>query len=187
MQTSIPVVSKMKRGKKGFSPRRALRYQWLKLLRLKGDPFSIARGIAVGTFIGITPTIPFHTTLTIVFCWIFRANLVAALILNWIVSNPLTIPIEYYLSWKLGCILMGSTIGSWKEVQDLLSLLRHSSLIDSVRIVGEKGLSFWGSMTLGGVILGLPTAIVSYGAYLRWFFYRQKRKYEKLAGKNNAA
>lgn len=184
MQTSIPVVSKMRNGKRGFSPGRALRYQWLRLLRLKGDPLTIARGIAVGTFIGVTPTIPFHTSLTILFCWIFRANLIAALILNWLVSNPLTIPIEYYLSWKIGSMLVGSTIGSWKEVQDLLALLRHSSFVEAVGIVGEKGLGFFGSMTLGGVILGIPLAIASYMAYLKWFFYRQKRKYERFLEKS---
>ncbi len=184
MQMSIPVVSKMRNGKRGFSPRRALRYQWLRLLRLKGDPLTIARGIAVGTFIGVTPTIPFHTSLTILFCWIFRANLIAALILNWLVSNPLTIPMEYYLSWKIGSMLVGSTIGSWKEVQDLLSLLRHSSFVEAVEIVGEKGLGFFGSMTLGGVILGIPLAIASYMAYLKWFFYRQKRKYKRFLEKS---
>ncbi|MEA1867995.1 MAG: DUF2062 domain-containing protein, partial [Thermodesulfobacteriota bacterium] len=48
---------------KGSSPGRTVRYQWLRLVRLRGDPFVLARGIAIGTFIGLTPTIPFHTIL----------------------------------------------------------------------------------------------------------------------------
>jgi hypothetical protein len=40
--------------------RRILRYQWLKFLRLQEDPRKLAWGMALGVFIGITPTIPFH-------------------------------------------------------------------------------------------------------------------------------
>ena len=180
-QMFTPVQSK----KKVFSPRRALRYQWLRLVRLRGDPLVIARGIAVGIFVGITPTIPFHTTLTILFCWLFRANLIAAIILNWLVSNPVTIPIEYYLSWKVGTIIFGSTLGSWHEVEIVLASLSHASFWEGVKIVGEKGLSFFFSMALGGIVLGLPCAVLGYMAYLRWFFIRQKRRYERLAARRN--
>ena len=167
--------------KKTFSPRRAVRYQWIRLVRLRGDPLVIARGIAVGIFVGMTPTIPFHTTLTILFCWIFRANLIAALILNLMVSNPLTIPMEYYLSWKLGTLLSGSSLGSWHEVQSLLADLSHASFVEGIKIIGERGVLFFGFMSLGGMVLGLPFAAMGYMAYLRWSLVRQKRRYERLS------
>jgi hypothetical protein len=45
---------------------RRLRYYKLRFLRLKGDPKSIARGVALGTFIGITPTLPLHIATPII-------------------------------------------------------------------------------------------------------------------------
>ena len=43
-----------------MSIKRTLRYHWLKFLRLQDDPRKLAWGMALGIFIGITPTIPFH-------------------------------------------------------------------------------------------------------------------------------
>ena len=32
-----------------------------RFISLKGEPANIAMGMAIGVFIGVTPTIPFHT------------------------------------------------------------------------------------------------------------------------------
>jgi len=40
---------------KKIEPQRTARYYYLKFIRLKGDPAMLARGVAVGVFIGITP------------------------------------------------------------------------------------------------------------------------------------
>ena len=159
---------------------RSIRYQWLRLVRLRGDPLVIARGIAIGTFIGITPTIPFHTVLSLALCAFLRGHVIAAIVANWIVSNPVSIPIEYYLSWKIGSTLFGSSLGSWEEVQVLIQALRHSSVFDGARIITQKGLWFILSLTGGGVLLGIPFALASYYAYLKWYFHHQKRRYEKI-------
>lgn len=180
MPTPVPSNNRPPRAKRGFRPVRALRYQWIKLLRLKGDPVVIARGIAVGTFVGITPTIPFHTILIIIFCGIFRANLIAAVISNWLVSNPISIPIEYYLSWKIGEFIFGSGLGSWQEIEGLLTVLRHASILEGAKLIAEKGTFFITSMTLGGCILASPFAILAYFSYIKWYVYRQKRRYEKF-------
>ena len=37
------------------------KYYYLKFIRLKGDPRSLALGTAIGVFVGLTPTIPLHT------------------------------------------------------------------------------------------------------------------------------
>ena len=43
-----------------MSFRRTFRYHWLKFLRLQDDPRKVAWGMALGVFIGVTPTVPFH-------------------------------------------------------------------------------------------------------------------------------
>jgi len=181
---STPVPSKNgATPRKRFRPQRALRYQWLKLLRLRGDPSSIARGVAIGVFIGITPTIPFHTVLVVFFCTMLRGNIISAIALNWIVSNPVTIPLEYYFSWKIGTLIFGPSLGSWKDVHGFLLALKHVSIVEAVRLLAEKGILFVGSLVLGGCIIAMPFAICSYVLYLRWHIYRQKRRYHRFLAK----
>jgi len=78
-------------------------------LSLKGEPRTIAMGVAIGVFIGVTPTIPFHTALIILFGLLFKHNLTAAYLGSWLVSNPLTILILYFSQYELGRYLLGMT------------------------------------------------------------------------------
>ncbi len=75
-------------------------------LCLKGDPRKIAMGMAIGVFIGVTPTIPLHTVLIMGAIFLFRQNLTAALIGAWI-TNPVTIPIFYFAEYEIGRYLLG--------------------------------------------------------------------------------
>ncbi|MDI6776398.1 MAG: DUF2062 domain-containing protein [Syntrophales bacterium] len=79
-----------------------------RFISLKGEPKTIAMGMAMGVFIGVTPTIPFHTALIIVSCLIFRQNIASAILGSWIISNPLTIPLFYVSEYKLGRYLLRS-------------------------------------------------------------------------------
>ena len=81
-----------------IEPRRASRYYYLKFIRLRGNPGVLARGVAVGTFVGITPTIPFHTVLALFLAFILRGSKIAALLTSVLISNPLTFLLQYYLS-----------------------------------------------------------------------------------------
>jgi len=76
-------------------------------ISLKGDPKNIAMGMAIGVFVGVTPTIPFHTALLILATILCRQNMTAAYLGSWIISNPLTIPFFYFTQYELGRYLMG--------------------------------------------------------------------------------
>ena len=78
-----------------------------RFLSLRGEPRAIAMGLAIGVFIGVTPTIPFHTVLIILFGLLFKHNLTAAYLGSWLISNPLTIPILYFSQYELGRYLLG--------------------------------------------------------------------------------
>jgi len=80
-----------------------------RFLSLRGEPRTIAMGLAIGVFIGVTPTIPFHTALIILFCLLFKHNLTAAYLGSWLISNPLTVPILYFSQYELGRRLLGMT------------------------------------------------------------------------------
>jgi uncharacterized protein (TIGR03546 family) len=87
-------------------PRR-IRAFYERFLSLKGDPASIAAALAIGVFVGVTPTIPFHTAIILVIGLLFRMNITAAYLGSWIISNPVTIPLLYLSQYELGRILLG--------------------------------------------------------------------------------
>jgi uncharacterized protein (DUF2062 family) len=91
---------------------------WYKqLISLKGEPGAIADGLAIGVFIGVTPTIPLHTILIILICFLFKKNITAGYLGSWIISNPLTIPFFYVAEYRLGKCLLGNFY-KWLTLSD---------------------------------------------------------------------
>jgi uncharacterized protein (DUF2062 family) len=115
---------------------------------LQGDPHYVAVGMAVGVFIAFTPTIPFHTVLTIALACILRGSKPAAVIGSWI-NNPLTFPVFYYGSYKVGTFLLGHDIPGQLQYNDL-------------KILMTLGRDVAVAMVAGGVLLGILPAIGTY-------------------------
>lgn len=95
----------------GFStvnPKKRLKYIYEHFISLKGDPKSIAFGMAIGIFIGVTPTIPFHTILIVLCTLLLRQNFTTAYLGSWLIMNPLTIPFFYVTQYSLGKFLLGN-------------------------------------------------------------------------------
>ena len=128
--------------------KRTLRYYYLRIKNLKGNPRSIASGMAIGVFIGLTPTIPFHTVMILLITSLLSSSRIAGLIGAIVISNPVTIPIYYYLAYYLG-----------KWVTSFEMKLPHTySIIDIARAGWELVLT----MLIGGVILGIIPAVITY-------------------------
>ena len=130
------------------------------LRELRGKPHEIALGMAIGVFIGITPTIPLHTILAVSLALLVGGSKLAAALGVW-VSNPLSIPFFYYGSYRIGQLVLGLP---GINLPDDRSLLAMASL----------GGKIVGAMLLGGVILGIIPAIVAYVLTLKlassqWF------------------
>ncbi len=121
-----------------------------RFLSLNGRPEEIARAMALGVFIGVTPTIPFHTALVMVICLIFRQNITAAMLGATIISNPLTIPFFYLAEYELGVLVLG--LGSNSFV-----------LADyDVRSILEIGWHILYPLMVGGLLLASVFAVPSY-------------------------
>lgn len=149
--------------------RRTIRYYWLKFRRLQGDPQKLAWGMALGVFIGITPTVPFHTVLALVLAPLLGISPVTAYLGIW-VMNPLTIAPLYLAAYKVGQIFLYGgkplVIPESLDFQACLELLWRGGL----------------ALQVGGVILALPPAIISYFLTL-WIIRRyRQRKARKAAG-----
>jgi uncharacterized protein (DUF2062 family) len=159
-----------------FDIKRRARLYFKRLIRLKGDPFVLARGVAIGTFVGITPTIPFHTVIVTALCVILRGNLVAGLMTSLLVSNPLTIPIEYFISWKIGKAITKTPI-SWNEIGQSIMSIMNASFIDSINIICYHGTQVLLSLVLGGVLLAMPLALISYFLALKIYIGIHRKRY----------
>lgn len=116
--------------------------------QLKGDPNFIASGMAIGIFIGITPTFPFHTVLAVALAFILRASKAAAAIGVWI-GNPLTIPFIYMGSYKTGSLILGTSIPFDTKYTTLTELTK-------------LGIDATLALITGGMIIGIVPAVAAY-------------------------
>lgn len=162
-----------------MKPNRTAKYYYLKFLRLQGDPHSLALGVAIGLFVGITPTIPLHTALIIILAWLFRGNILAALIAATAISNPLTWLPQYYFCWRLGSWLLPGHL-SWARIQELLGLFASdASFSQNLALLGELGLEAVAVMLVGGILLAIPFTCAGYLLSFKFFRALRKKRQEK--------
>ncbi|MFA4904551.1 MAG: DUF2062 domain-containing protein [Desulfobaccales bacterium] len=145
-----------------MSLRRILRYQWLKFLRLQEDPRKIAWGMALGVFIGVTPTIPFHLVATLSLAALFRVSPVTAII-GLQAGNPLTIAPIYITAYKVGQFLLYR--GKPLVFPETFSFKAW------LCVLWQGGLA----LQVGGIIIAIPPAIVAYFLTL-WIVRRYQRR-----------
>ena len=119
-----------------------------KAKNLQGDPHFIALGMAIGIFIGITPTFPFHTAIAIALAYMLRASKAAAAIGVWI-GNPLTIPFIYLGSYKTGSLILGTS---------LLFDAKYTTFTELTKLGFDATIA----LLTGGVIIAIPFAVISY-------------------------
>jgi uncharacterized protein (DUF2062 family) len=144
--------------------KRTIRYQWLKFRRLQGEPRRVALGAALGVFIGVTPTIPFHTAMALSLAPLLRVSVVAAYMGIW-VSNPLTWVPQYIAAYEVGKYLLFAG-------QSPLYLPDKTDYSSFLCLLWRGGLA----LQIGGLIIALPPAIITYFGTL-WAVkrYRQRR------------
>ena len=142
--------------------RRVLRYHWLKFLRLQEDPRKLAGGMALGVFIGITPTIPFHMVAALSLAALLRVSPVTAFI-GIQIGNPLTIPAIYLAAYKVGQFLLYR--GKPLVFPETFSFKAW------ICVLWQGGVA----LQVGGVILAIPPAIVAYFLTL-WIVQRYRRR-----------
>lgn len=117
---------------------------------LHPDRRTLARGVAVGMFVGLSPTVGFQTGLMLLGCMLVRGNFPAAFLVSWI-SNPVTIAPLYLAFNRLGEAAFGEVIGPDMQLggaggpaAELLYLLLGSLLIAGP-IAGASYLVFLGA------------------------------------------
>ena len=85
---------------------RQVKLMVVRFVRLRGLPDEIAKGVALGIFIGMTPTFGFQMAIAIFFAYLLRENRLAAILGVW-VTNPVTAPFIYAAEYEVGHRLLG--------------------------------------------------------------------------------
>lgn len=165
-------------------PKRTARFYYLKLIRLRGEPRYLAKGVALGVFIGITPTIPFHTVLILGLAMLLRASKISSLLASWVVSNPLTFFAQYYFSWLLGRLIFPGHL-SWQKINSVMHSIEEGAgfleIIHKIATLGTKAIA---AMVAGGCLLALPFTVAGYFVSLNIF---QKIEARRLIRRAEAA
>jgi uncharacterized protein (DUF2062 family) len=123
---------------------RTLRYFHYRLLRLRGSPETIARGLAVGVFAGWFPWFGLQTLVAIALALVVRGNKVVAAAATWI-SNPFTYVPIFAFNYQVGRWLLGAN----DEPFEMAAL---SNLEGIKELGGDIVLTlFFGSLVIGSI------------------------------------
>lgn len=148
---------------------RTIRYQWLKFKRLQGDPRKLAWGMALGVFVGMTPTVPFHSATVLILAPLLGISPVTAYLGIWIM-NPVTIAPFYLAAYKVGQFLLFRG--------EPLCLPATFDLQSTLHLLWRGGLA----LQVGGLVIAIPPAIISFFLTL-WAVQRyRQRQARKAAG-----
>ena len=148
-----------------------------KFKQMQGSPVSLARGAAVGVFIGIAPLMPLKSMLIVLITLATGSSTVAALLVGTLICNPITYLPLYYLAWVVGDFLLPGR-ASWPALQAALGQLQHLSLINAVSLAGQIGVDVGVVLLAGGCLIALPPALLSYPLALRFFLAMERKRYQ---------
>lgn len=151
---------------------------WRRMIGLESSPRAIALGAAVGIFVAFSPAIGLHMLLAAALATLLRANPIPAATMAWI-SNPLTIPPIFTLTYKVGIVFWTprSDLAIDEQLKRLLQLTHQSkagSITDPLREAMQLGTDFLMPLLIGGTMLGLALAALSYPVVL-WAVIRARQ------------
>lgn len=129
--------------------KRIIRFNYLRIIRLKTSAHSIALGVALGVFVGFLPIIPLQSVTVLTLAFIFRGNKIAAFFSTFFSNAANLVPFYAMLYF------VGSYFVPFNTVQLDYAHLEMSELI-------HQGWDLFIVMMIGGVVLGIPAAIVMY-------------------------
>lgn len=145
-----------------------LKKAYQRFVALGGTPGEIARGFALGLFIGMSPYMMCHTVTALFVAPLMKGNKLAAAA-GVFITNPLTAPFFYAITFKVGAMMMPETSSR--------VALPGSFSVDALMALVKSGPEIIWILTIGGVVTGIPVALAGYLlAYRLTLIYRRGRR-----------
>lgn len=140
------------------------------VVTITDTPESLSRGIAIGFFFGVSMFWGLQIILAVLFAQILWGNKKAAAIMT-AVSNPITTPLIYPASYKIGHFI----------VNDPERIINYSA-ISNVSDIINMGLPFLEALLAGTVILGAAGGAACYIAVKKYLTHRKHHHVTAEAG-----
>ncbi len=156
--------------------RRIVKYYYLKVMRNSGSPEYIARGAALGIFIGFAIPIGFQIAAAVPLAFLLKGAKIPAVVLTFI-SNYATVLVIYPLQCYIGGFLIFRPFRWAVLVEKLHGLLEERTLASLMELGTPIILSFFA----GGLLFGILTAVPGYYLTLRLVAGFRRRRAERHA------
>ena len=127
---------------------RFISFYKLKLARLPASTYAISSGTACGAMVSFTPLLGLHFLLAVVFAFLIRGNIIAALI-GTFVGNPFTFPFIWGLIYNIGVYV------SYESHNNLNSEINFEMILNQTYEIFIP-------MLIGGAILAIPIWLITY-------------------------
>ena len=155
--------------------RSSITYYYIKLVKQKGSPDYVSRGVAIGLFVGFF--VPFLGQMITAFflAMVFKAAKVPAIACTWI-TNYFSIPIIYPIQCFIGGYLIGRPF-SYEQIKTVFSDFIQEPGFETFSALGtDIALSFFA----GGLLFGTISAVIGYYLSMRFInSHRVKVKQRK--------
>ncbi len=150
------------------------KFLYYKVLRIPASPQMIARGLAVGVFMGLMPLLPIQTLCAVVMAVLLSGSKIAAAIGTW-VSNPLNYVPLYIAYYSIGEFLLPfHEQGPPTEQIGLIEFFTNSPKLLTI-------------MLTGGFVLALPCSLLTYFITVRIIRTYQEKRQKNISQSNVSA
>ena len=124
--------------------------------------YAISSGFACGSMVSFTPLLGLHFILALIFAYLIRGNLIAALI-GTVVGNPLTFPFIWGLIYKVGTFV---------------TTIKHVTLSNKINfeMIVNQTYEIFFPMFVGGIIIAPLVWITTYFVVYSFISSYKKRK-----------
>lgn len=160
------------------------RWFLLKMVRQSQDPYKIAMGAALGMWINFLPIPGFGGIVAIILAYMMRVSVPVAFIAQ-MPSNPITFPILWWITYVTGLFVMPITI----DGINFHTLMANFNWGYFMAHWWELMQGVLLTMFIGGQILGITLAIVTYKVMYRQvdMFWDKRRAYHTRTRELEAA
>ena len=163
-----------------FSIKKFYRKTYIKLIKQSGTPDSIARGVAIGFFIGFLIPIGFQTFIALALAFITKAKKIPAMACTWI-TNPWTVIFIYPVQCYIGAKVIGNSM-SLDQIKSLLQhFMEHRTWDNFTNLGSDIMVPFIVGGALFGIIAGAISYFASYGMIISYRSRSDARLRKKLA------
>jgi len=158
------------------------KYYYYKLVRQAGTPEYLARGTALGLFVGFLVPIGFQLLIVLPLAILFKASKVLAGSCTF-VTNWVTVIVIYPIQCLVGSYLLFQPLNYASVKRDFAELVKIDGMVDFLKALFNLGLDVAIPFLVGGLVFGLVFGALGYWLTLttvRAYRHRRALRLQRL-------